>query len=45
MDEHAIVVVDTTWLFRNLRKLLIETRTVNIFSGSGASSESAESCA
>jgi hypothetical protein len=30
-----MVVVETTWLLRNLRKLRIETRTVNKWSGSG----------
>ena len=33
-----MVVVETTWQFRNLRKLRTETRTVNKCSGSGVSS-------
>ena len=35
---HAMVVVETTWLFKNLRKLRTETRTVNNSSGLRASS-------
>jgi hypothetical protein len=47
-DENlqAMVVVDTTWLFKNLRKLRVDMRTVNIWVGSGGStSGSSSSCA
>lgn len=39
-DSHAIVVVETTWLLRNLRKLRMETKTVNSWSGSACTSSS-----
>ena len=35
---HAMVVVETTWLFKNLRKLRTDTRTVKNSSGLRASS-------
>lgn len=37
-DVHAMVVVDTTWLFRNFIKLRMETSTVKSCSGSGGGS-------
>lgn len=42
----AIVVVDTTWLFKNLRKLRVDIRTVNMCVGSGGSASGfSSSCA
>lgn len=35
---HAMVVIETTWPFINLRELRADTRTVNISSGLRASS-------
>lgn len=43
---HAMVVVDTTWLFKNLRKLLVDIRTVySVFGSRGSSFGSAWSSA
>ena len=39
----AIVVVDTTWLFKNFKKDLVEMSTVKILSGSGRSSSGSSS--
>jgi hypothetical protein len=39
-DAHAMVVVETTWLLRNLRKLRSGTSTLNRRSGSGGGSSS-----
>lgn len=45
-DIQAMVVVDTTWLFKNLRKLRVDMRTVNMWVGSGGSvSGFSSSCA
>ena len=45
-DIQAMVVVDTTWLFKNLRKLRVDMRTVNMWVRSGGSvSGFSSSCA